>query len=140
MEISDCKRDGEGELRAAADFAFDPEAAAVGFDDVLGNGETEPCAACFPGPRCIHAVKALEYSLLIGKRNADAGISDRDESFASAGGSGDGDASACHGVLDGVVEEILKDLAKQASIAANQGKPGGNIDRQGNLFAAGFQH
>src|SRR5258708_27876273 len=43
--------DGEMESRAAADFAFDPDAAAMHFDDVLGDGETEASAACLAGAR-----------------------------------------------------------------------------------------
>src|SRR5260370_42351981 len=52
--------DGEMELGAAAHFAFDPDAAAMDFDDVLGAGEAEAGAAEFAGARGVDAIEALE--------------------------------------------------------------------------------
>src|SRR5260370_1640221 len=68
--------DGEVELRAAADFAFDPDAAAMHFDDVLGDGQAEAGAAEFAGARDVDAVEALEDTRLVGGGGANAGIAD----------------------------------------------------------------
>ena len=68
-------------MGAGAYGAFDPEAAAVGFYDVFGDGEAEAGAADFAGAGCVHAIEALEDALLIGERDADAGIGDGDDGF-----------------------------------------------------------
>src|SRR5712692_693637 len=57
-------RNGEVELRTLAHFALDPDAAAVSFDKMLGDGEPQPGAADFAGTRNIHAVKAFEDARL----------------------------------------------------------------------------
>ena len=36
------------ELRALAHFTFHPDASAMNFDEVLGDGKAEACAAGFP--------------------------------------------------------------------------------------------
>src|SRR5271163_783881 len=119
LEGSVDERNGEGELGAAADFAFDPEAAAVGFNDVLGDGKAEAGATGFAGTRGIHAIEALENSLLISERDADAGVGDGDDGFASGRGGSDADGSARQGVLDGVVEQVLENFAEETGIAAD---------------------
>ena len=52
------------ELGAGTYCAFDPEAAAVGFYDVLGDGEAEASAADFAGASCVHAIEAVSYTHL----------------------------------------------------------------------------
>src|SRR5713101_4663249 len=67
-------RDCEMKLRAAADFAVNPNAAAVNFHDVLGDGKAEPSAAELAGAGRVHTVKTLENARLIRFRNADASV------------------------------------------------------------------
>ena len=54
------------ELRTLAHFAFHPDSAAVHFDEMLGDGETESGAAGFARARDIDAVEPLEDARLIG--------------------------------------------------------------------------
>ena len=117
-----CEGEGEGKFGAVAYLAFDPESAAVGFDDVLGDGEAEAGAAGFAGAGGVHAIEAFEDAFLIRQRNADAGVGDGDDGFARAGGGADVDVPAWRRVLDGVVEEILENVAEQSGIAADGGK------------------
>src|SRR5260370_36281916 len=77
--------DGEVELRAAADFAFDPDAAAMHFDDVLGDGEAQAGAAELAGARGVDAIEALEDARLVGGGDANAGIGDGEDGLRAAG-------------------------------------------------------
>src|SRR5580693_6935416 len=65
---------GEMELRALADFALHPDAAAVALDKILDEREPESGAANFAGTSHIDAVKTFKNARLIHLRNADAGI------------------------------------------------------------------
>ena len=58
----------------------------MGFDDVLGDREAQPCAAGFARTRGVHAVEALKNSFLIGQRNSDAGVGDGDDDVPRADG------------------------------------------------------
>ena len=109
----------ERELRAFADCAFHPQPAAVRFDDVFGDGKAQAGAARFARTGRIHAIEALENSFLIGERNSDAGVATvitASRSFASAVTRM---LAALGRVLDGVVEQILQDVAQEARIAAD---------------------
>src|SRR5258708_5045991 len=74
---------GEMELRTLTRFALDPDAAAVNFDKMLGDGEPQPGAADFTGTGNIDAVEALEDAWLVRPRDADAGIRNRQGYFAA---------------------------------------------------------
>ena len=68
-------------LRANTDFALYPEAAAMRFDQVFGNGQAQPGSTGFAGTGSINAIKTLKDARLIGLRNADAGVSDGEDDF-----------------------------------------------------------
>src|SRR5216684_4686003 len=129
--------DGEMELRAAADFAFDPDAAAMHFDDVLGNGQTEARAACLAGARGVHAIEALEDARLIGGGDADAGIGDGEDDFSVARFGTDRNLTARERVLRGIVEQILQDFREAPAIAGNVGQTVEGLDGNGNFFFCG---
>ena len=74
---------GEMELRTLAHFALDPDAAAVNFDKMLGDGEPQTGAADFAGTRNINAVEALEDAGLIRPRDADTGVRNREGYFGA---------------------------------------------------------
>src|SRR5277367_2731357 len=129
----------EGEFGALAYCAFYPEFAAVGFDDVFGDGEAEAGTAGFAGAGGVHTIEAFEDAFGIGEGDADAGIGDGDDGFARGGGGGDGDVSARRSVLDGVIEEILQHVAEQGGIAAHGGQLRGDGDLQSDFLAIGFE-
>src|SRR6266849_5409492 len=129
--------DGEMELGAAADFAFDPDAAAVHFDDVLGDGEAEAGAAEFAGARGVDAVEALEDARLVGGGDADAGIGDGEDDFGVAGFGADGDFAAREGVLRGVVEQVLQHFGEAAAIARDVGHAVEGLDGNSDFLFGG---
>src|SRR5882672_3132018 len=69
------------ELRTLAHFALDPDAAAVNFDKMFGDGKPQPCTADFAGTGHVDAVEALEDARLVRLRDADAGVRNREGYF-----------------------------------------------------------
>src|SRR6266849_4249419 len=135
--------DGEVELRAAADFAFDPDAAAMHFDDVLGDGEAQAGAAELAGARSVDAIEALEDARLVGGGDANAGIGDGEDDFGAAGLGADRDLAARERVLRGVVEQILQDFREAATVAGDvghavEGRDGNGDFSFGGAMARGF--
>jgi hypothetical protein len=56
------------------DLRIDPDAPAVGFDQVLGNGQPNATAARDARPRAIRPVEAVEHVRQVLGGDADAGI------------------------------------------------------------------
>ena len=54
-------------LRALADFALHPNAAAVSLDEMFGNGQAESGAADLAGTSDIHAIETFKNARLIGR-------------------------------------------------------------------------
>lgn len=108
-------------------------------DDVAGDRKAEAGAACFAGTTGIHAIKAFEYALLIGERDADACVRDAEDGLAVPDVSANANVSACAGVLNRVIEKILEHFAQKRGIAAHCGKAGRDFDLQSNLLAAGLE-
>ena len=104
---------------ADADFAFDPHAAAMHFDEVLGDGEAKTGAARFAGAGRVHAVEALEDARLVGGRNANAGIRDSENHALILQLGAEDDFAAGQRVLDGVVEQVLQNFLQSAAVAGN---------------------
>ena len=71
------------ELRTLANVALNPDAAAVSFNEMLGNGESQPSAAHFTGARHIDPVEAFEDSRLISLRDADTCVRNREGYFGT---------------------------------------------------------
>ncbi len=125
------------ESRAAADFAFDPDAAAMHFDDVLGDGEAQAGAAQLAGARGVDAIEALKDARLIGSGNADAGIGDGEDDFGVARFRADHDLTARERVLRGIVEQILQHFREAAAITGDIGQAVERLDGNGDLFFGG---
>src|SRR4029077_11170250 len=106
-------------LRALADFALHPQATAVNFDEMLGDGEPQPGAADFARARDVHTVEALKNARLVGLRDADTGVGNRKSYFAVVGRGADHDLTARRGVLQGVVQEILQNLGETAAVRSD---------------------
>ena len=68
------KRQREVELCAVAEFAFGPDAAAVGLHDVLDDGEAEASPAGFARAGFVDAIEALEDALQMLGGNAGAEV------------------------------------------------------------------
>src|SRR6266446_7145662 len=117
------------ESRAVAYLTFDPDAAAMHFDDVLGNGETETSAAQFAGAGGVDSIEALEDARLIGGGNADAGIGNGEDDFGVAHLGADHDLTARQRVLRGVIEQILQDFREAATIACDIRQTVEGLDR-----------
>src|ERR1051325_8185467 len=99
--------DSEMELRTMPNFALDPDAAAMRFDEMLGDGKAEAGAADFARTRNVDAVEALKDAGLVRPRNADSGVRDSERDFVSVGGSGNYDLASGRRVLNGVVQQVL---------------------------------
>lgn len=110
---------GEGESRARADGAFGDDAAAVGLDDLLHDGEAE--ASSSAGGIGGMLVEDLGQHL---GRNPRAVIADGalDGSSRNFPRADDHTAAGC--IFEGVAEQILEDLREQTSVG-----PGGQEPR-----------
>src|SRR5258708_20748379 len=67
-------RDGERKCRVRASFALHPDAPAMDFDDMFGDGEAQAGTPEFARARGVHAVEALENARLLGSGDADTGV------------------------------------------------------------------
>src|SRR5689334_15849645 len=114
--VLDVDRYRERECRAFADLGLDPEAAAVHFDDALGDGEAEPGAALLLGGRGIGLLKLLEDLGLVLLGDARSGIAHRDRE-ASVRNRGADRNFAGIGELDGVADQIEQNLGEPALVA-----------------------
>jgi len=131
-------------LRALADFAFHPDAAAMHFHQMFGDGQAQPGPASLAGARGVHAIEALEDARLVRGGDADAGIGDGENDFGFAGRGTNHDLAAREGVLRGVVQQILQHFREAASIAGNVRQAIEGLDGNGDFFfggamARGFQ-
>src|ERR1700738_2399951 len=97
---------GEIKLRALADFALHPNAAAVGFDEVLGDGEAEPGTANFAGTGDVDAIEAFENPRLVSLGNADTGVRNGEFDFGGVRRSAKHDLSAGRRILNRIIEQI----------------------------------
>ena len=69
--------EGEGEGGAGVGVVSGPDAAAVAFDDLLGEGQTQAGAVSLDGPRVVGTVELLEDMRHGFGRDADPRIGDR---------------------------------------------------------------
>src|SRR5713226_1408644 len=106
-------------LRALPHFALDPDAAAMNFDKMFGDGEAQAGAANFAGPGHVNSVEALEDAKLIRPRDADPGVGNGESHFGAVRGSADHDLAAGRSVLQGVVQQILQNFGKTAAVSGN---------------------
>ena len=74
-------RHGEMKMRTFANFAFHPDAPALCFDQVFGDGQAESGTARFARSRRIDAVKSLKNARLVCPGNANPGVRYREYHF-----------------------------------------------------------
>ena len=101
----------EMKTRTFAKFAFHPDAPALRFDQVFGDGQTESRAAGLARSRSIDAVKSLKNARLICPRNADASVGHREYHFQLVCFRTQHDFAAGQGVLTRIIQEILQYLS-----------------------------
>jgi hypothetical protein len=107
------------ELRTLAHFAIHPEATAVHFDKMFGDGQTKAGASGFPGAGNIHAVETLKDARLIGPRDADASVGHSDNNFGVSFFGAEHDLSARQGVLDCVIQKILQNFGETPAVSGD---------------------
>src|ERR1039458_259308 len=120
------RRQGQREVEgcAGAEFAFGPDAAAVGQDDVLDDGQAEAGAAGLAGACFVDAVEALEDAIEV--LGGDAGAEVLDGEFDFGGNIGlkqpraDANPAAGFAVLEGVLNEVAEDLVHGVGIGQDQ--------------------
>lgn len=128
------------ELRAFPYDAFNPNLATMSFDDVLGDGQAEAGAANFTRASGIDAIESLENARLIILRDADSRVRHCKDYKLTTGCCADFDTPARSRVLDGIVEQISQDLAKQAGVSAHARQISLRMrSTQGKLFLTGSQ-
>ena len=71
-------RQRKGKLTAFAHFARHPDFSSMQLDELLGEGQTKPCAFALVRIVIAHLAKLFEDPCLIVKRDADAGVADGD--------------------------------------------------------------
>src|SRR6266852_2240106 len=128
---------GEMELRTLAHFALDPDAAAVNFDKMLGDGEPQPGAADFAGTGNIDAVEALEDAWLVRPRDADAGIRNREGYFGAVCRSADHNLATGRSVLHRIVEQILQNFREAAAVGGDVRQELRQVDGYTQIFFGG---
>src|SRR5262249_10063115 len=97
------------EGRALAERRLHPNAAAVHFDDLLGDGEAKAGAALGLGVRAVDLMELVEDPVLLIKRYAGTGVGYRDGETGVPGARGDA-PFADVGELDGVANEVEQHL------------------------------
>ena len=116
--------------------AFDPDAAAVGLDDIFHDREPEPGAARVARAVLVDAVEAFEDVRLVVGGDSGAVVGDADAYFPVLARGGDADAEIIRAtVAEGVAEQVRKNLLNPGSI--DLGLEGIGIPVDDNLCPAG---
>jgi len=112
---------GKVKGRSFAGSAFDPDPPAHPFNQLRGNGQSQPGAAVVPRGRTVHLGKRLEDHRLLFRWNADPRVRDRKVQAALADpirlGRHLQDDRAAFRELQGVVDEVEEDLSQPQRIA-----------------------
>src|SRR5207245_2255593 len=72
-----------------------------------------------PAPRFVHAIETIEDARQVFRRNADAGVADHNPAGVPLAVTLDLDRSPLRRVLDGIVEQVVKNLAQASFVAAD---------------------
>ena len=107
-------RDSKNEGTAISQVRFCPDHAPMGLNKMLGNCQAQPGSTAAAG--FIGFIKALENPDEIVRWNSFSGIFDGELNMAVLPGNTDINTAAGWGELDGVVNEINKDLLYPAAI------------------------
>ena len=130
-------RDSEMEPRTLPNFALHPDAPAMRFDEMFGDGKAKAGPPHFPGARDIHAVEAFEDAGLIYLGNANTGVGDGEGDFLSVGGCGNDNPTSRGRVLNGVVQQVLQDLGEAPAVCDNIRKSPAEIHRNVLVLLSG---
>src|SRR5438552_14534107 len=117
------QRNRERERTAGARGALHLDAAAVGLDCQLAEGETETGAS----PSRIELTELLEDSLERCVRNSDPRIADREPDVLRAVRRRDDRHCSCFCELDGIGDEIHECATQHAFVTRKARKPGGDL-------------
>src|ERR1700730_5681143 len=115
-------REREGERRAGPQLTLHPDPSAVELDELPGEGQPEPRALnlllCRPD-----LSKLLEDRLLVLRRDAYPGVRDSNLGDLVMHPDADVNPAPLWGELQGVGQEVQKDLLDLALVALNRPKP-----------------
>src|SRR5690606_14750661 len=120
------EREGELDGRAGTGGAVDPDAPAVQFDEMPGDGEPQPGSGV--GAGAIRLVEPLEDSIPILGGNAGAGVGYPDDQVVVFGRCPDGDDAAGRGELHRVVDQVDQDLLDALRVETAGRQPVGDLD------------
>src|SRR5712691_645771 len=129
------QRQREGERRADADRARDPDLAAVELDELAREREPEPRALDLLVRRP-HLPELLEHRLLILGGDADTSVLHGHQGVPVAHAGADVDAAALGGELQGVRQEVEEHLLDLSLVAANRPQPFVDFVPEGDPAAA----
>ena len=136
-----------GERRSPPLLGLDPDPAAVPLDDVAGDRQSKPRSAAADA-HPVDLVEPLEDPALVGLRDADAVVLDRQRDLVADAPNRDPDlgvAVVARAVrvlrvepeLQGVVEEVDDDLAEPRLVAANRRHRLADVDDEPEALAIG---
>src|ERR1700736_932882 len=124
------RREGDGRRGADADRALQFDPALMQLHDPLDRRETETGALVTPAQGAVHLHERFEHPAQIMGRDADPAIGHGDRQAALiVEPPGNLDPPAGRGELYGIADEVEKNLARLALIAAQPRQIGGKIDR-----------
>src|ERR1700730_12336192 len=137
LRMFSCRIDAEAEPRTLPYRALHPNASAVGIHDVPRDRKAQSGSSRLARSRGVYSIKSLKDALQVRLRNSDAGVGDREDDFVTVAIGCHVDLSPRRSVLQGIVHEILQNLAQLHGVAAYAG----NIVRQVhcNLEASGLR-
>ena len=123
-------RDREGEARAEADAAaLGPDAPAMGLDQALADGESQPASdAALPVPG--GGVLAKQLAELV-RRDAPAFVGDRDRHLQPLALRLDPDGGGFRRVAGGVGEQVVEHLHQALPVGHYPGQVGRQVDADG---------
>src|SRR5207248_4800381 len=123
----------ECERGAFARLAFDPDAAAVQLDELLGQRQTESGALLLLRVIAPDLAELLEHGLMIFGRDADPGVADRDLEPAGIAMRRYVDAAAVGRDLDRVGQQVDEDLLHLALVGLHLAQPLSDAHAQCNI-------
>ena len=127
----------EGERRALARFAFEPDASAVQLDELAREREAEARAFLLVRVVAADLAEFLEHRLLVLRRDADAGVADGDyEHLVRVAARDDVDAAAVGRELDRVGQQVEQDLLELALVGDDLAERRVDVERRARCRAA----
>src|ERR1700733_16092121 len=114
--------EGKQKSRSVGEFAFGADGAAVGEHDVFGDGKAKAGASGFAGAGFVDSIEAFEEAREMFRGNACAEILHEEfDGMGNRAGAED-DASAGSTILQGVIDQVGKNLMNGFAVGENHGK------------------